>query len=163
MDILQFLRDKGVSLSVIKRDSTTDVVHLGHRSQVVSSADLRDSVLVTLEHIMQDYKPLKIYLACPYSHEDILARKARFVEVTKKAGEMMKAGYLVYSPVTVCHPIVTKCDVSTGWDYWKELDKSFIEWCDEVWVVCLDGWKESKGIQAEIEIAKELGKEVKYL
>jgi hypothetical protein len=35
--------------------------------------------------------------------------------------------------------------------------------CDEVVVLMLDGWEESIGVQAEIRIARELGKPVRYL
>ncbi|MBX3452499.1 MAG: DUF1937 family protein [Planctomycetaceae bacterium] len=35
--------------------------------------------------------------------------------------------------------------------------------CDEVVVLTLDGWRESAGVQAEIRIAGELGKPVRYL
>ncbi|MCP4786571.1 MAG: DUF1937 family protein [Fuerstiella sp.] len=35
--------------------------------------------------------------------------------------------------------------------------------CDEVVVLTLDGWRNSEGVQAEVRIAAELGKPVRYL
>ena len=35
--------------------------------------------------------------------------------------------------------------------------------CDEVVVLMLDEWRENVGVQAEIRIAGEVGKEVAYL
>jgi hypothetical protein len=33
----------------------------------------------------------------------------------------------------------------------------------EVWILKMDGWKESKGIEAEIALAEKLGLPVKYI
>jgi len=38
-----------------------------------------------------------------------------------------------------------------------------MEMCNDVVVVMLDGWRESVGVQAEIAIARELGKPVTFL
>ena len=35
--------------------------------------------------------------------------------------------------------------------------------CDEIWVLCLDGVEESKGVNAELAFAKKLGMEVWYI
>ena len=35
--------------------------------------------------------------------------------------------------------------------------------CDEIWVLCLDGVEESKGVAAEIEFAKKIGLDLWYL
>ena len=42
-------------------------------------------------------------------------------------------------------------------------DRRFLEACDEVVVLLLDGWRESIGVKAEIEIVRELGKPVSFL
>jgi hypothetical protein len=39
-------------------------------------------------------------------------------------------------------------------------DKAFIDWCDEVYVLAIPGWEESRGVQWEIDYAKRLGKNV---
>jgi hypothetical protein len=49
------------------------------------------------------------------------------------------------------------------WSFWEQYDRKFLERCDEVVVLMLDGWEESVGVQAEIRIAGELGKPVRYL
>jgi len=103
--------------------------------------------------------PIRIYLACPYTHKNSFVREYRFNAVTAKAVELLKSGYLVYSPITYSHPY----DLPKDWMFWRNLDKSLVEWCDEVWVLCLEGWKESIGVQAEIAWAKGLGKRVEYL
>lgn len=48
--------------------------------------------------------------------------------------------------------------------YWLKQDLSFLEsWADELWVLMLDGWKDSKGVAAEVTRAVEIGIPVKYM
>ena len=49
------------------------------------------------------------------------------------------------------------------WAFWQRHDRRYLEACDEVVVLMLDGWRESVGVQAEIAIARELGKPVTFL
>jgi len=105
----------------------------------------------------------KIYLAVPYSHPDSAVRVFRFQEVNKVAAKLMCEGNLVFSPISHTHPIAVAGDLPKGWNYWKDYDKSFIEWADEIYVFMLEGWKESTGVQAEIKLAEDLGKKVTYI
>lgn len=105
----------------------------------------------------------KIYLATPYSHEDDNVRRSRFDDINKVAASLMSDGNCVYSPISHTHPIAEAGSLPLGWDYWEKIDRCFIDWCDEVYVYCADGWKESRGVQAEIFIAIELGKPVRYV
>jgi hypothetical protein len=46
------------------------------------------------------------------------------------------------------------------WAFWERFDRAFLETCSEVRVLTLDGWRESRGVQAEMALARELGKPV---
>jgi len=105
----------------------------------------------------------KIYLATPYSDSDPAVMEARFEAVTRKAGQIINWGYIVYSPVTSCHPVAVRCSLPRGFDYWQQFDETFIEWCDELWVLQLDGWRESVGVKAEVKIAEKLHKPAVYI
>jgi hypothetical protein len=106
---------------------------------------------------------MKIYLGVPYSHPDENVMQRRFELVTDKTGELMNQGHIVYSPITACHPVAERCLLPRNWEFWEQLDRTFIEWADEVWILMLDGWKESTGVNAEIAIAEDLGKPVRYV
>jgi hypothetical protein len=106
---------------------------------------------------------MKIYLAVPYTHDDEDVVESRFETVTIKAGELLNEGHLVFSPITLCHPIAKRCSIPGNWEFWEEFDRNFIEWADEIWILMLDGWEESIGVNAEIKIANELGKLVRYV
>lgn len=54
-------------------------------------------------------------------------------------------------------------ELPRGWDYWERYDRAMLEACDELWVLCLDGWEDSKGIKGEIAIMQEMGKPVHYV
>jgi len=103
---------------------------------------------------------VRIYLATPYTHENPEVCHARYKAVNQVAADLIAQGHYVYSPITHCHPLIKLADLPGDWDYWHGYDKSFLEWCDELHVFMADGWRESKGVQAEIKIATELNKPV---
>ena len=103
-----------------------------------------------------------IYLASPYSHPDAAVRHARFLAVCETAATMMRAGLLVFSPIAHSHPIA-EFGLPKGWDFWEEYDMAFIEMCYECAVLCIDGWEESKGVQAEVELFRQAGKPVTHI
>lgn len=105
----------------------------------------------------------KIYLATPYSHKEKRIREKRFKEVNKVAAELMGKGFIVFSPISHNHLIAEAGDLPTCWDWWREYDLTFIEWCDELYVYCQEGFMESIGVKAEIALAKEMSKPVIYI
>ena len=106
---------------------------------------------------------MKIYLACPYSDDKFLVEGFRFEQVSKKAALLIKEGFLVFSPITNSHVLARYVKLPTNWEYWAEFDKSMIDWADQVWVLKLTGWEESKGVREEVKYAEETGKLVKYI
>jgi len=102
---------------------------------------------------------IKIYLACPYSHEEEAVREQRFEMVTRKAAELMLCGYIVFSPISHSHEIAKRMDsaYTMHHDFWMLQDLPYIkDWADEFWVFALDGWRESRGVQHELVIALEV-------
>lgn len=98
-----------------------------------------------------------IYLASPYSHSDEAVRIARFEAVCRAAGEIMRRGEVVFSPIAHTHPIAMLGSLPTDWEYWKRVDSQYLSACDRFWVLMLDGWKQSTGVLAETELAREFG------
>jgi len=103
-----------------------------------------------------------IYLASPYSHPDPAVRELRFRAACQAAVALLHAGRVVFSPIAHSHPLVEH-GLPTSWNFWQRFDCELLTRCDEVMVLMLDGWEESVGVQAEIRIARELGKLVRYL
>lgn len=106
-------------------------------------------------------KPLT-YIAVPYSHADPKVTAERFKKVNILAGRLMAAGVTAFSPISHTHPIAMEVDLPTHWDYWERIDSEFLSVSNLLIVLCLPGWGESKGVQAEIKIAEELGIPIIY-
>lgn len=104
-----------------------------------------------------------IYLACPYSDPDPAVMEDRFNRVNIVAAYLMGQGLHVYSPISHTHPIAKVGELPRGWGYWKDYDTAMISRCNEIYVLKLDGWTESKGVAAELKIADDWGVPVRYL
>ncbi len=85
-----------------------------------------------------------IYLASPYSHPEVVVRQQRFHEACRAVATLLASRL-------------------TDWPFWEQFDRDHLVRCDELIVLMLDGWRESVGVAAEIRIAGELGKPVRYL
>lgn len=110
-------------------------------------------------------QPPIIYLAAPYSHPSASIRLLRFEEVTAAAARLIGDGKIVFSPLTMTHPIdliMADTDQTMGSDYWVRFDEAFMHHCSEMIVLMLDGWEESAGVRREIEFFKAHGKPVSF-
>jgi hypothetical protein len=104
--------------------------------------------------------PVLVYLASPYSHAAI--RDARYQAACRATAALISAGHVVFSPIVHSHPLVA-FGLAGNWETWERIDRAFLERFDEVAVLMLDGWDQSIGVQAELRIAREMGKPVRFL
>ena len=109
----------------------------------------------------------KIYLACPFSSPDEDTRMYRFEAANQKAAELMNRGYVVFSPISHSVPINRYLEQqglpAKDLDFWMAQDLPMVAACDELWVLALPGWRESPGVQKEIEFAKNRGMNVRII
>jgi nucleoside 2-deoxyribosyltransferase len=103
-----------------------------------------------------------IYLASPYSNPNPPVRQARFDAACLAVSRLIHAGQVVFSPIVHGHPLV-RFGLPTDWAFWQRFDREYLERCDEMLVLKIDGWRESEGVQAEMTLASALGKRVGYL
>ena len=75
----------------------------------------------------------------------------------------MAEGHLVFSPISHSHQICVEADLPVDYQYWEELDKSFLEWATCMVVLELEGWEKSVGLSEEIAVMEFMGKEVIYM
>ena len=81
----------------------------------------------------------------------------------KAAGLLMRRGLFVFSPISHTHPIALACDLPRGFEYWGSYDRAMLARCGKMVVLKIDGWQDSVGVQAEIEIARALGITIEYM
>lgn len=106
------------------------------------------------------------YLACPYTHQSLEVRIARFEESARAAAHLIHKGMFVYSPITMTHPIdlVMASEGETmGSDYWCDFDEAFMRVCSEMIVLTVAGWRESNGIAREAAFFRGSHKPVRYM
>jgi nucleoside 2-deoxyribosyltransferase len=112
---------------------------------------------------------MKIYVAIPYTRHE----KLSFAMANHASYEIIKMGHIPFSPISMSHPIVEASkndgnydkELLGTWAVWSKIDYSYIDWCDELWVVNLDkdAVETSTGVQAEIEYAIGLGKNIRTI
>ncbi len=103
-----------------------------------------------------------IYLATPYAHDDPAVMQRRFEQVTRYAGELMRLGVLVYSPISHNHPVATTVTLPRTWEFWRDHDLAMLTRCSQLLVLRLDGWQKSTGVRAEMDFAAERGIPIVY-
>lgn len=104
-----------------------------------------------------------IYLAVPYSHPDPWVREARFEAANRLAAQLIEAGQLVFSPISMSHPIEQHMSEVRSTDFWLRLDMAIAPHCTRLVILKMPGWKESRGVDAEIAYFADRGLPITYL
>lgn len=114
---------------------------------------------------LKGHTPLKaVYLAGPYSDPNTIVREQRYLRLLEAEYALIKArGFCVMNPIGMCHSLSKMYKMPTGYKYWQSRDRELINRCDEVYVLTMQGWKESVGVTDEIQYAKSIGRPVIYL
>lgn len=95
------------------------------------------------------------YIAAPYTHPNKEVVNKRVEIVCKYSALLMKRGILNVSPITMGTGIFQYAELPSDWKFWNQLSFELLSRCDMLFVLKLDDWKESEGVQAEIKFAKE--------
>lgn len=100
-----------------------------------------------------------IYLVSPYTHPDLAVRQDRFDAACRACVALIAQGFNVFSPIVHSHPL-TEHGMGGDWSTWEAIDQDWIDRCDEVHVLTLDGFRSSVGVRAEVEYARSIDKPV---
>ena len=103
-----------------------------------------------------------IYLISTYTHPDPSVREARFEAACRATAALIRQGKTVLSPIVHSHPLC-RFGLPGDWGFWQGVDLQYLAVCSEVVVLKLDGWQQSQGVQAEIAMARALGKPVSFI
>lgn len=108
--------------------------------------------------------PERIYLASPYMHPDLWVREARFNVVTSATAQLVRQGFIVFSPVSMGHSICNASGLPMMFSYWRESWLSYLEhWATHLLVLRLPDWEFSEGVTTEILFAQRQGIPVQYI
>lgn len=105
-----------------------------------------------------------VYLASPYTHDDVYVREDRFLLSCKACAFAFNEWRLnITSAIVFTHPLLTRYTMPVEWEFWAHYDEKVIDTCEEVWVLCIPGFTHSVGTNSEIALAKAKGKRVRYM
>lgn len=104
-----------------------------------------------------------IYLASPYTHSNPTIAVSRFWDTRKFVAQRLKAGLPVFSTIVHNHELAYLYGLPTDQEFWWKYNRAMLNKADEVWVLKLDGWEDSAGVQREIEYAQTKGIPVEYI
>ena len=99
------------------------------------------------------------YLAAPYSHPLPAVRELRYAQTNAFAARLMMQGEPVFSPISQSHEIARYMGERfiMDHDFWMNMDLPMLAKARRMWVLCLDGWEDSRGVQAEMKFAASAG------
>lgn len=106
---------------------------------------------------------LDIFVISPYTSDKLMTIAYRVREANLYIGELTRKGKVAYSAISAMHHLLRLCKLPGDWNYWQHHCEQMMEPAQEVHVLCLDGWEESEGVRAEIEIAKGFNKPIRYI
>lgn len=110
----------------------------------------------TAEFMSLDYlnqiHPTMTYLASPYASPSPAVRHARLEAVRHVCGQLINDGKIVLSPMVYTGELAQRGHHPP--QGWYAFDLQFLARADELLILQLPGWQQSKGIMVEIAAAQ---------
>lgn len=101
-----------------------------------------------------------VYVAVPFWHENETIRNYRRRKAIEYSERLFYSGTLFYSPLLYSVHFKEKKAVE---NYWITHGLRMVDVCDEMRVLCLEGWENSSGLKGEIDRAEKRGIPVIYI
>lgn len=111
------------------------------------------------------------YFAHPYTVKDVNGRslpegqEANFKLCCYRSAELIKRGYMIYSPIVASHPIhISDPDFlrRNEWELWMDLDKEIIKRTKFTGIILAPNWQDSTGCNLEKTIFESNDKKVLF-
>ena|SRR5258708_35666640 len=103
------------------------------------------------------------YLASPYMDKDPAIMLERFTAAQNCLAWLLKHKIWTYSPIVHYHQLALDYDLPPDHEFWLDYDRAMILSSDGVYVLCISGCKESRGVTGEIEFAKTKNLSITYV
>ncbi len=146
---------------------------MGHfKQKEIERCEILEELIIQtarlVKHTVEDTSKVG-YLACPYTAKGMAGRERvrlehkRFVQITDIAGQLtQKYNCPLICPITTSHMLAERMKIlgtplGTEWGSWETIDTAFLHKSDYILVATMEGYKESVGLAAEVELASKLG------
>ena len=103
------------------------------------------------------------YLASPYTHHDKAVMQQRFEEAERCLAWLLGMKIWTYAPIVHNHQLALNHSLPPDHEFWLDYARAMILGSNGVLVLQIDGWRESKGVQIEIEFARDRRLSVRYV
>ena len=103
------------------------------------------------------------YVAAPYTHPSDDVRLLRVRQSALACRRMVLEGANPYSPLVHCDSIERLTGTTVPYDTWIRHCLAMLGKAQTFYILCLPGWKESKGLGIEKEFAMHHGIPIGYL
>lgn len=97
-----------------------------------------------------------VYIATPYSHPDKQVEVQRYESCMQILATLHALKMPCYSPIVHWHNVSRKFYLPGDADFWRIQDHAMIFHAKELWVIKLEGWEKSVGVESEIEFAQTM-------
>jgi len=104
-----------------------------------------------------------IYVASPYSHKNPIVEDHRFTMAEEYVAACFRQRLVAFSPIYYCHPLSRKLKLPGDYKFWKDFNNTMMRRAEQIHVLQLIGWRESRGVQYELNMAQELCIEIIYV
>ena len=104
-----------------------------------------------------------IYIASPYSHMKQEVMDKRHDAVRSYTAFLLRAGVIAYSPIVHCHDLAKHEQLPTTWEFWQWYNIGMLRFAQGLYVLCIDGWRESRGVEFELFVANQLNITIKMI
>jgi len=105
-----------------------------------------------------------VYLASPYTHSSHAIQEERFLAVSRIVAHFLPINRApVFSPILYAHELAKNFSLATDFQSWLRFNNAMLRLSNELWVLRLDGWEESKGVKHELAVAEFIGTPIHYL
>ncbi len=96
-------------------------------------------------------EPKLLYLACPFTHSSPEIQEYRYRLSCRVAAKLMRCGITVFNPLSHSVPICEFIgDIKDQHSFWMAVDLPILRRSDEILVLGLPGWTESRGVRSEM-------------
>ena len=106
-----------------------------------------------------------IYIASPYSDDDIEVMTARAEKAAQCVANLMLMGKNCFSPIVHGHAIQNHLSEKLRRDhrFWVRHNFEMIMLASELHVLRLDGWEKSLGVAFEVKLAEALRIDISFI
>lgn len=98
-----------------------------------------------------------IYLAQPYSHSDPVIQESRYSAAMYFCHLLFKANQPVYSPIIHWHNVARIYDLPGDAATWHNFNIAMLNRARKLYLMRIDGWRESRGVYTELVYAYKIG------